>query len=804
MKKLHLICNAHIDPVWQWTQEEGFAAAVATFASAADLADEFDYIFCHGESLLYEEIERKVPALFKRIKALVKLGRWVITGGWYLQPDCLLPCGESIVRQIETGRGYFYEKFGVCPEIATNYDSFGYSIGLVQILEKCGYKGMLVCRPNAAWQFKFPSRFFRWRAPDGSEITVSNSASYNSFLGRATEKIIGCMQGETGGMLGSEKGGEANADDVDYVLWGVGNHGGGPSRKDLRDIAELQEKVKKDGVEIIHSTPEKLFSDEIRVTGEVKTSLVPCMPGCYSSMARLKQSHREAENLFYATEKMLAVAELCGYAPDLTEWRTAQKKLLNAQFHDILPGTVVEDGERDGLELLAACRQTAKDYRLGAFLFLTAGEPRAREGEFPIFVFNYMPYVVNTPIEAEFSLADQNWSEEYCFWPHLYAGEEEIPCQLVKEDCTFSLDWRKRVAFEATLKPLSVTRFDIKVEKIPSLRREPRPCELKGFLAKTALKSPAVLEMADDTADPWAMSADELHGLGKNAAPFAEMNEEEAARFCGFEGKISPAHILEEGEVLSSAESLYIKDNTRAAVEYKFYKNKPYTDMKVTLEYGEKNKLVRLKIPAPSGTLLGDGPYITEQKAMGGEEITFQKWLGVKRENGEIFAALNDCLYGGSYKDGCLCFTLARGAGYCIHPIADRKLYPTDRYLPRIENGRYIYRFRIMTGSIAEVAAEAELFNQPPYALNVFPVRCVNGNTRADETLICTDKPVVNSVCRRKDGGLQMRFFNPSSEPDEFALRICNAAARVNMNPYEIVTVVYEGGKISVHKDKIL
>ena len=110
--------------------------------------------------------------------------------------------------------------------------------------------------------------------------------------------------------------------------------------------------------------------------------------------------------------------------------------------------------------------------------------------------------------------------------------------------------------------------------------------------------------------------------------------------------------------------------------------------MKVTLEYGEKNKLVRLKIPTPSGVVLGDGPYITEQKAMGGEEITFQKWLGVKDENGNVFAVLNDCLYGGSYKDGCLCFTLARGAGYCIPPIAERNLYPPDRYLPRIDNGR--------------------------------------------------------------------------------------------------------------------
>ena len=113
MKRLHLICNAHLDPIWQWTWDEGFSAVLATFKSAADLAEEFDYIFCHGEALLYEEVEKKAPALFKRILNLVKKGKWVVTGGWYLQPDVLMPCGESIIRQIEVGQKYFQEKFGV-------------------------------------------------------------------------------------------------------------------------------------------------------------------------------------------------------------------------------------------------------------------------------------------------------------------------------------------------------------------------------------------------------------------------------------------------------------------------------------------------------------------------------------------------------------------------------------------------------------------------------------------------------------------------------------------------------------------
>mgnify|MGYP002520714342 FL=1 len=135
-------------------------------------------------------------------------------------------------------------------------------------------------------------------------------------------------------MLGSGEASKNSAkEEVDYVLWGVGNHGGGPSRKDLEDIKNLRV----DGVKFLHSSPEKLFEDDIRVGGEVRTSLVPCMPGCYSSMSRLKTLHRKTENLFYATEKMLALAEMAGLKVDLTQLKIAEKKNLLSEVHDICP-----------------------------------------------------------------------------------------------------------------------------------------------------------------------------------------------------------------------------------------------------------------------------------------------------------------------------------------------------------------------------------------------------------------------------------------------------------------------------------
>ena len=144
MKKiLHLICNSHIDPVWQWDWDEGAGAALATFYAACNLLDKYDFVFCHNEVILYEYIEKYDPELFERIKKLIVEGKWKIMGGWYCQPDCFVPSGESFIRQITLGREYFWEKFGQRPTTALNFDSFGHTRGLPQILKKTGFSDKL-------------------------------------------------------------------------------------------------------------------------------------------------------------------------------------------------------------------------------------------------------------------------------------------------------------------------------------------------------------------------------------------------------------------------------------------------------------------------------------------------------------------------------------------------------------------------------------------------------------------------------------------------------------------------------------
>ena len=125
MKNMHLVANAHLDPVWLWRWQEGASEALSTFRTVSEMTDEFPgFIFNHNESLLYEWVQDNSPALFAKLQQAVKEGKWHIMGGWYLQPDCNMPSGESILRNIEKGQRFFKKEFGQTPTTAVNFDSF--------------------------------------------------------------------------------------------------------------------------------------------------------------------------------------------------------------------------------------------------------------------------------------------------------------------------------------------------------------------------------------------------------------------------------------------------------------------------------------------------------------------------------------------------------------------------------------------------------------------------------------------------------------------------------------------------------
>lgn len=162
-------------------------------SNCAEFCEKEDgFVFNHNEVVLYKWEEEYEPELFVRIQKLVKQGKWHIMGGWYLQPDCNMPSGESFVRQVLLGRHYFKQKFNVEPTTAINFDPFGHTRGLVQIIKKSGYDSYIFCRPlqNDCPQ---PSDDFTWVGYDGSEIMGHRASDhYNSLKGEAHTKVKEC------------------------------------------------------------------------------------------------------------------------------------------------------------------------------------------------------------------------------------------------------------------------------------------------------------------------------------------------------------------------------------------------------------------------------------------------------------------------------------------------------------------------------------------------------------------------------------------------------------------------------------
>src|ERR671921_1324457 len=132
---LHLVGNSHIDPVWLWQWPEGFQEIRATFRSALDRMAEYpEFIFTCDSAAYYEWVEEIDPEMFDEIRARVAEGRWELVGGWWVEPDCNLPSGESFVRQALLGQRYFESRFGRPATIGYNVDSFGHAATLPQLL----------------------------------------------------------------------------------------------------------------------------------------------------------------------------------------------------------------------------------------------------------------------------------------------------------------------------------------------------------------------------------------------------------------------------------------------------------------------------------------------------------------------------------------------------------------------------------------------------------------------------------------------------------------------------------------------
>lgn len=339
-----MIGNAHIDPVWLWCWQEGFSEVRATFRSALDRLDEFpEFIFTCAGAAYYQWIEDCDPAMFEEIRQRVAEGRWVIVGGWWVQPDCNIPSGESFARHALISQRYFLSRFGKMAQVGYNVDSFGHHAMLPQIIARSGMSAYVMMRPGQH-EMKLPASLFRWQSPDGTEIAAFRiPINYASWWGEPDPLLE-----KTKAVLAL-----ADQEDTDFMnFYGVGNHGGGPTIQNILTIKAMQAQFTPD--EILFSSPDAFFADIRGILPKlpvVSSELQHHGSGCYAAHSETKASNRRAEHRAIQAEIFSALAY--GLArqpyPQKKLARSWQKILFN-QFHDIMGGCSIKEVYRDVAE----------------------------------------------------------------------------------------------------------------------------------------------------------------------------------------------------------------------------------------------------------------------------------------------------------------------------------------------------------------------------------------------------------------------------------------------------------------------
>jgi len=821
-KTLFLVCNSHIDPVWLWPWEEGLAVTLSTFRAAAQLCEEFDsFVFCHNEALLYMWVEEYEPALFARIQQLVRERRWHIMGGWYLQPDCNLPCGESLVRQVLVGKRYFIEKFGVEPRVGVNLDSFGHSRGLVQILGRSGYDGYLFCRPDSQW-LDLPSDDFVWVGYDGSTVLAHRAAEhYNSELGKARAKVERWLA-----LHGQQQRG--------LVLWGVGNHGGGPSREDLRAIAAVD--ARHEDWDIEHGRPEDYFA-RLRADTTLpryRHELNPWAVGCYTSMATVKQAHASLERALFATETMLANAAALGLLPyPRTDLRASLEDLLYCQFHDVLPGEAVREVEQQALDRLGHGLEIIGRLRARAFFAFLSGQPAAAPREFPLFVHNHHPFPVTDVIVCEFQPPEPNFNRDVFWQPRIADAQgRDVPLQLEKESCSIQMDQRKRVVFLATLAPATTSRFSCYLDEVQRegvsqgvpvpqdaqgahdipVPQDFRPAQGISISRSTGLLSRFQVDGVDylsgqafrpllmkDTADPWGMKTRAFRDV---IGEFTLMSPPDAAAFAGVSAAaLPPVRVIEDGPIRTVIEALLSCGHSRVVIRYKIPAVGTELEVEVRVSWFERDRMLKLAVPTAfdRGEVRVQTAYGVETVRREAEEAVGHRWLAILSPDGmHALTIVNESTYGFDAAMGEIRLSLLRAPAYAGHPVDDRTpIVRQDRFEAREDQGEHVFRFWLSAGLAASrlpaIDREAAVRTDRPMALCAFP----SGDGPTPLPGVTLDDGAVRLAALKlsEEGhALVLRLFEPTGTARDTRVRIpaLGLEIPVALRAFEIRTLLVD------------
>ncbi len=667
---LHMIGNAHIDPVWLWNWQEGFQEIKATYRSALDrLSEDPEFIFTCSSSAHLAWIEANEPELFGEIQGRVAEGRWVLVGGWWVQPDCHLPGGEGFVRQGLYGQRFLHSRFGKVASVGYNPDSFGHAATLPQLLLKSGLRYYTFMRPGPHEQ-TLPSRLLDWQGSDGSRVLTFRIPFEYCTWGKDLEAHIRKCASEVSGQLGEL-----------MCFYGVGNHGGGPTRENLASIHRLQNEAALPAL-VFSSPPAYFEAVDGSQAAPWQGELVHHAVGCYAAHSGVKRWNRQAELALIRAEKFAALAHArVNLAYPHAELERAWKRVLFNQFHDILAGTSLESAYQDAAHEYGEALATAQHVTNAAVQRLSwRVQVPFQEGARVYVVWNPHPWTVRVPIEHEvggvkdgFVMTDESG--------------QPVSAQFTRSQATVNA-WRRRLAWVAELPALGHRTFSVMpADAGPQQERREQDVSVSdGHLENESFR----LEIAAQTGGI-ARLTDKRSGAEVFAGPAAVgvvLRDESdtwshgVVRYDDLIGEFGHAEVqlLERGPVRSAVRTRSSYGRSRLTQDFLMYRDPALPiEVRVRVDWHEAHKLLKLRFPVHLSfpQVVYEAPYGTVSRPGNGEEYPGQRWVdlsGVHRPSGELrgLALINDAKSSYSVSDAALDLTVLRSPIYAHH----------DPYLP--------------------------------------------------------------------------------------------------------------------------
>jgi alpha-mannosidase len=402
---IRAVGNSHIDMAWLWPWTETVEVVRNTFNSVLDLMREYpDFKFTMSSARTYEWMQEKYPDIYHQIEQRVKEGRWEIVGGMWVEPDLNMPDGESLVRQILVGKRYFQKNFGVDVKIGWNPDSFGYNYQLPQIYKRSGMDYFVTQKLMWAHEFTtFPYKFFWWQAPDGSRLLTYFPHDYADPIDAEPlgSQVAQWMPAIYGPKI---------PDKPEMMhLYGVGDHGGGPTRVMLDHAAQLRAP---DTVfpKLEFSFASEFFSD---MEKKLPSMQVPTWDGelyfqyhrgVFTTQAETKRRIRRSEENVLNAEKFAALALLYGRPYPQEVMTQTWKNLLFDHFHDIMPGSGIAVNYLDAKRNLENVDRAANDITLASLKEIAAHINIRLDAE-PVLIFNPLSWPRSEIVEIEAQLS---------------------------------------------------------------------------------------------------------------------------------------------------------------------------------------------------------------------------------------------------------------------------------------------------------------------------------------------------------------------------------------------------------------